>query len=369
MNNAQRTLAVLNYQNYDRLPIVHFRFWSETLKKWMYEGHIPKAAQNNGHFSEDVVNDAASRLGFDFEWMISFVPNCFLDPGFDPIIIKKFPDGSEHFQNQEGVTLLKVRDVISIPSEIDHLLKDRASWEKYYKPRLQWSEKRVVNDWSATLFNNESRPKGIECGSLLGKLRNAMGIEGLSYLMADDEKLFDEIIQTIGDLCYRNVRLALTLGIHFDYAHFWEDISFKNGPLINPKLFAEKFGPHYKKITDELKKAGIGIISVDSDGLIDQLIPTWLNNGVNTMFPIEVGTWDASIQPWREKYGKEIRGVGGVNKHIFSLDRKAIDIEIERLKPLVALGGYIPCPDHHIPPDAQWDLVHYYCDKMHATFG
>jgi hypothetical protein len=32
------------------------------------------------------------------------------------------------------------------------------------------------------------------------------------------------------------------------------------------------------------------------------------------------------------------------------LDYAAIDKEIERLKPLVDLGGYIPCPDHRIPP-------------------
>ena len=55
-------------------------------------------------------------------------------------------------------------------------------------------------------------------------------------------------------------------------------------------------------------------LSLDCDGWIDHLIPIWLENGVNTMFPIEVGTWNASIAPWREKYGKKILGVGGMNK-------------------------------------------------------
>jgi len=91
-----------------------------------------------------------------------------------------------------------------------------------------------------------------------------------------------------------------------------------------------------------------------------------LNNGVNTMFPIEVGTWDASIASWREKYGKELRGVGGMNKNVFSKDFAAVDAEIERLKPLIALGGYIPCPDHRIAPDAKWENVRYYCEKLRA---
>jgi uroporphyrinogen decarboxylase len=87
------------------------------------------------------------------------------------------------------------------------------------------------------------------------------------------------------------------------------------------------------------------------------------------MFPIEVGTWNASIRPWREKYGRELRGVGGMNKVVFARDRAAVDAEVERLRPLVELGGYIPCPDHRLPPDAKWDLVRYYCDRMRAFFG
>jgi len=65
------------------------------------------------------------------------------------------------------------------------------------------------------------------------------------------------------------------------------------------------------------------------------------------MFPIEVGTWEASIRPWREQYGREMRGVGGMNSDSesprTSLDRIAAHAAcaIERLKPLVELGGYI----------------------------
>jgi uroporphyrinogen decarboxylase len=111
------------------------------------------------------------------------------------------------------------------------------------------------------------------------------------------------------------------------------------------------------------------LISLDCDGKIDALVPIWLENGVNTMFPIEVGIWNASIQPWRERYGRQIRGVGGMDKRVFAYDYAAVDAEIDRLKPLVDLGGYIPCPDHRIPPDARWENVQYYCEKLRRTFG
>ena len=171
-------------------------------------------------------------------------------------------------------------------------------------------------------------------------------------------------MDTLAELCYRCTKSALETGAKFDYAHFWEDICFKNGPLVSPYVFEDFVAPHYKKIPNLLHQYHIDIVSVDCDGLIDTLVPIWLKNGVNTMFPIEVGTWNASIKPWREKYGQQLRGVGGMNKTVFAHDYKAIDEEIERLKPLIAMGGYIPCPDHRIAPDAKFENVQYYCEKM-----
>ncbi len=196
-----------------------------------------------------------------------------------------------------------------------------------------------------------------------------VGVTGATYIYCEDEALFDEMINVTAELCYQCTKALLETGAKFDYAHYWEDICFKNGPLVTPWVFDEKVGPHYKRISDLLHQYGINIVSVDCDGQIDSLIPTWLNNGVNTMFPIEVGTWNASIAPWREQYGKELRGVGGMNKTVFARDRAAIDAEVERLRPLVDLGGYIPCPDHRIAPDAHWDNVQYYCERMHQVFG
>jgi len=212
-------------------------------------------------------------------------------------------------------------------------------------------------------------PLGLHCGSLYGVIRNWLGLVGSAYLLVDDEPLFDEIIDTVGELCYRCAKTALEAGARFDFAHFWEDISFKSGPLVNPVVFREKAGPHYRRITGLVRSSGIDIVSLDSDGRIDELVPVWFDNGVNTMFPIEVGTWHASIAPWRERYGKGLLGVGGVDKRVFAYDHAAIDDEVERLRPLVELGGYLPCPDHRIAPDAKWKNVQYYCQRMRETFG
>ena len=386
MTHRERALAVLRYQPYDRMPIVHFGFWGGiTLQKWAAQGHLPASeaeAWSDGNAMDAVIS---ARLGFDFNYQNMFSPHNRLWPGFEGKVVREFPDGTRHVLNGNGVVVVSKLDATSIPSEIDHLLKDRPSWEAHYKRRYQWSEERVTHasvrdaEKKALRFDQGGRevlrasewtpPYGLHCGSLFGQIRDVLGLENACYLQVDDEGLFGEIVQTVGDLSFACVKYALESGARLDFAHFWEDISFKNGPLISPTVFAKKVGPHYRRITDLVRQYGIDIVSLDSDGDISALVPIWLENGVNTMFPIEVGTWGGNIRPWREKYGRGLLGVGGMDKRVFARDRAAVDAEIERLKPLVALGGYIPCPDHRIAPDAEWDLVRYYCERMRETFG
>ena len=46
MNNRERTLAVLRYQPYDRLPIVHFGFWGVVVQELSFgEGSVVFAAE------------------------------------------------------------------------------------------------------------------------------------------------------------------------------------------------------------------------------------------------------------------------------------------------------------------------------------
>lgn len=384
MNNRERILSVLRYQAYDRLPIVHFGYWGETLAKWAAEGHLTKEEARGWGDGNPTDFSIAKKLGFDSAYFCTFSPHSFMKPGFEGKLIKEFPDGTRHVLNGNGVVVQLSPNSQGIPAEIDHLLKGRKEWEELYKPKFQYADHRVneamVNVGDKMLRYDQGGKEflqkgerdfiyGLQVGSLFGNIRNILGVIGSSYLYADDEVLYTEIIDTVGELCYQCVKKVLDDGCKFDYAHYWEDICFKSGPLVIPYVFDEKVGPHYKRINDLVRSHGIDIISLDCDGVIDALIPTWFNNGVNTMFPIEVGTWGAEIKPWREKYGKGLLGVGGMNKVVFAHDHAAIDAEVERLKPLVELGGYIPCPDHRIPPDAKWENVQYYCEKMHKIFS
>jgi len=366
-------MAVLNYQHYDHMPLVHFGYWTELLLKWAAEGHITEHQARTCWDGSDSDRELDKLLGWDYCWTCAAGTNNGLLPQFEYKVIEELPEGMKIVQNGNGL-LEKVRDgAVSIPATVGTLLTGREAWENLYLPRLQpdesrWGGAEQVKRRQAELDAVTGYPVGMFAGSLYGAIRDMLGVENLSYLYADDEELYYEIIGTVGNLCYQNVKSALEAGARVDFLHFWEDICFKNGPLVSPAIFREHVAPYYKKINDCARGHGCMFTALDCDGCIDKLVPIWLENGVNIMFPIEVGTWGASIEPWREQYGRELRGVGGMDKRVFAQDYAAIDREIERLRPIVDLGGYIPCPDHRIPPDAVWENVQYYCDKMRREF-
>lgn len=367
MNNRERAMNILHYKPADHLPAVHFGYWRELLYEWAEEGKIPleiaKGWSDGNRF--DVELDKI--IGWDFNWHTVAGARRGLFPAFESKLLEVLPDGSQRVQTAKGVIERIKPGIVSIPSEDDYLLKDRKAFEELFLPRMQFSADRI-NYGYFNKFNETrpyDRPIGLHLGSVLGEIRDIVTVAGMSYLIYDeDEELFADIVDAYAEMQYQCARAVLETGAKFDFAHFWEDVCFKNGPLISPAVFDELCAKHYKKRCDLCHEYGIDVISLDCDGVTEKLIPTWFENGVNTMFPIEIGVWGDQFMPARKKYGKGMLGVGGMDKTAFRKDKAAVDVEIERIKRISAEGGFIPCPDHRLMPGSKFELVQYYAERI-----
>lgn len=367
MTNRERAMNILHYKPVDRFPAVHFGYWGELLEEWAQQGKIPRELAEDNYDGSEKDRELDRLIGWDFNWSRTFGPANGLFPRFEEKVLEVLPDGTRRVQNGEGLIERVKPGVTSIPSEDDYILKDREVFETLYRPKMQYAPQRV--DLEFFKHFNETRlqdvPVGLRVGSVLGDIRNMVSVVGMSYLIYDeDEELFADIIDTYAEMQYQCVRAVLETGAKFDFAHYWEDICFKNGPLISPGLFDELCAKHYRKRCDLCRQYGIDIISLDCDGVTEKLLPTWFENGVNTMFPIEVGVWGDQFEAARNKFGKGMLGVGGMDKTAFRKDKAAVDAEIERMKRLASLGGFIPCPDHRLMPGSKFELVQYYAEEI-----
>lgn len=354
MNARERFHAAMHYLPRDRSPIMDFGFWEETLIIWQEQGY-PRKENPDEYF------------GMDPQWIGAPI-NVGMCPSFEYKVLEDKGD-TEIVRDSDGVTKEKGKFLGSIPRHLDHTLKDRESWEKEFKWRLDASDvqRRYAKDWNerAARYKDPARdyPLGIPGGSLYGRLREWMGVENISLLVYDDPALFEEMVETTTDCIIASITPALESGVPFEYCSMWEDMCYRAGPLLSPKMFAKVLVPQYRRITSLLKKHGVDVVVIDCDGDIAKLVPLWLEAGVNTMFPIEVGVWEADPVAYRKEYGRDLLMIGGVSKRILAGTREEITREVERLAPLVEEGGYIPTPDHRVPPDVPLaNYVFYLCE-------
>ena len=153
--------------------------------------------------------------------------------------------------------------------------------------------------------------------------------------------------------------------VEVDCAHFWEDMAYRTGPLISPATFREFMTPCYQKVTSFLKSRGVGIILVDSDGNMDELIPLFLEAGLTGVWPIEVQAGNDLLEIRRRYPDLQIQG--GIDKLKIARGRQAIDEELESKIPfMLGQGGYIPHLDHAAHPQISWSDFRYYREKLRA---
>lgn len=369
MTERERFIATMHYRPRDRCPIYDFNFWDETLPEWHKQGLPTWVDRVNAedYFGVDASIAAGGETRHD-SWIETS-----LFPHFEQTVIEDRGD-HEIVQQYDGSRVLRKKYMGSIPHPISHLLTDRASWNEHFKPRLDPDNPgRIPADWDqrVNVWTDPARPYSmfLACGSLYGHLRDWMGMENLSMVIYDDPAWFEEMVTTKADCAIGVLEKVLATGARFEAAHFWEDMCYNAGPLLSPEHFKQYLVPNYRRITDLLRKYGVDVVWVDCDGKIDALIPLWLEGGVNCMFPLEIGTWGADPIRYRRQFGRDLLIMGGFDKHILQRTRTDIEREVHRLTPLVEEGGFIPMPDHRVPPDVPLENFVNYLDLAKQIWG
>jgi uroporphyrinogen decarboxylase len=337
----------------DRVPDMEFGYWEETIRRWHDQG-LPSHLTTN--------SDVEAYLGLEGYCGTPLVPaRNGLFPPFEKALLEE-KDDRRIIRDEEGNTVETYPSDTSMPHYIRFGLESRADWERYQRERLDASAADRIGDVRKAVLSAHSNglPILFDAGSLYGWLRNWMGLEGFSIAILTEREWVEEMMDHLVELTLALIEKALP-GASIDGAKWWEDMCYNKGPLLSPRLFAELMVPRYKTITAALRNYAVDVNILDCDGRIDELVPGWLEAGINCMFPLEAAHTDPLRL--RQEYGERVLLFGGVDKRALIRGKPSIDRELDRLQPLVELGGCIPCLDHRVPPDVSLDNYLYYLEK------
>ncbi len=379
MTDKERFHAIMRFEPPDRPLYWEQGFWGGTIERWYAEGMARVTGVEGDPAYGDTVrgpatpsepgdircDDAIREAGLDKR--SQRVPvSMFLCPPFEERVLD---DDGERIviQDEMGIVKRASRDRDSIPQFIAWPVNDLDSFERLAADRLDPNTpERFPPNWAEqTAFLNAYDGVvalgGYPCG-FFGTPRYLMGDVALLMGFLDRPALVKRIIDHLAVL-WETLFDRVLSEVSVDCIHVWEDMSFKNGPLISPALFERFLVPAYARITRVASDHGVRVVLLDTDGDCSELIPGFLRGGVTGLYPFEVQA-GMDVREIRRRYPR-LQILGGIDKRRIAQGRSAIDAELERLLPeMTDGGGYIPMADHQIPPDVSWENYRYYRTRI-----
>lgn len=365
-------------------------FWPETLPIWAEQGAptvlgaqiggadgFPAAIEDFFQFDETHLLyeihsglEAGNRMVNDFHGANFQDASFLVCPPYEPEIIEE-DDSAIVFMSSARMKnrLLKGKSW-AMPQHLEHPVRDRPTWNEYKKRLDPETPERYPSNWNAFVerINGLACPVQLEIGGFFGFINMWVGTENLMYLFYDDPALIDEMMDWILNLEIAMVE-RVTKDVRVDLARYWEDMAYKNGPMIGPDMVRKHMLPLYKKLNDVVRKSGCDTFYLDSDGNTEQLIPLWLEAGINFMWPLECAAGMDGVA-LRKKYGKDIVLAGGLDKRELLGDKAALRKEVMRKVPFLSeTGPYFPTPDHSVPAETPFDNFCYYINLLREIRG
>jgi len=271
-------------------------------------------------------------------------------------IVRREPDGIIKRVRKHGV---------SMPQFLKFPVESRKDWEE-----IKWRLDPTVEERYEAFRKEAKWLRGRDhvlrfgvCGAY-GHPRNLFGEENLAYIYYDDPKLLHEIMENWVEL-YIGIADHICPLLDFDYVFMWEDMAYKTGPLISPRLVREFMLPYYKQLIQHLRsRHGIDIFLLDTDGNPEVLLPIFIEAGINVLIPLEIAAGTEPL-PIREKYGEQLALMGGIDKRALTGDKETIKREVMRKVPaMLESGGYIPGVDHAVPHDVPFENYCYFVELL-----
>ena len=176
----------------------------------------------------------------------------------------------------------------------------------------------------ARIFIDRYRPLGYAIGCFINLGSDpvvlSMGWDHFSYALYDDPILIETLFDLYSDWYARAVRHICDLG--FDFIWAGDDIAFRSGPMISPRMFREVFMPSYRRVAEAIQLPWI----FHTDGNFLPILDDLLSLGMDALHPLEPDA--VEIGEVKDLVSGKVSLVGNIEINMLSL---ATPKEVESL--------------------------------------
>ncbi len=357
MNKRELFRASITSNSADWPCHLEWGFWEETYDRWLNEG-LPQEI----NFPEFPFARGENDL-FDY-FGITKIGYIRIDQYFEPPFETEIVEETEAYvlqRTERGVLERRSKISATPPHCIEFSVNNKKDYRKVRERLTARIKERYPPDWpewSSNLRTQEQFVTGIHLDGFFAYPRELMGFNNFLVSLYEEPEL---IRMMIGDRVEFYIKLyeKAIRDTRPDFAFIWEDMCYKNGPMLSPEMFGEFLQPAYRRLTRFLTSCGIRIILVDSDGDVRKLLPHWLECGVTGVLPFEVQS-GMDVVSIAEAF-PNLSIIGGIDKRRIAEGKKATNNELKRVLPSMSKRGkYCASLDHWVPPDISFKDFEYY---------
>lgn len=352
LTRRERFCRLYDFEPVDRS--IHWEavgFWGQTIDAWKAAGGMPADADAMAYYDQEPRLGVSGGLGFTSMAL-----------GGPPVQQRVIEDDGRTRLVEDDLGKVwrdRIDGEVSMPTWLRFPVECHADWLNKIKPRLDPAAHAYpgLDRELAAAKAQPDDPLGLYLVGLYAFWRNLWGEEQLAYAFYDSPATLHDMAATwLAMHCRCTPRILGAAAI--DYVFFHEDMAYKNGPLIGPKLFDEFMAPYYQQVFAELRVAGLHRFFLDSDGNNGAVLERFVDLGMNGLYPFEAAA------------GCDPVGFRREHPHFFiwgAIDKRALmrgrdEVQREVMAKVPALwdgGGFAPSIDHSLPPCPQENFEYF----------
>ena len=364
MNERERYLETILFGSPDRVPFSPGGPRESTRRRWCSEG-LPED-RNWRDFLFEVLGiergPAGKRggLGVNFR-MIPLFEEKVLEHKDGHYIVQDWMGNVVEISDEYDYTYIRSAKDFVTRKWHRFPVESRDGWEEMKRRYDPDAPGRVPEGFDERARKLEGRDYvvGINVSGPFWQMREWLGFEPLCMKMIDEPDLIRDMCGFWGEYV-ATLLTRITEKVKLDWVHVSEDMAYKEHSMVSPRMCREFLLPVWKRWGEVVRAGNCPVYDMDSDGYIGELIPIWLEAGINCCDPIEVAAGNDIVE-YRRTFGRKMAYNGGIDKRAIAKGGGVIEKELMRVvPPLLEDGGFIPSCDHGVPHDISWpNFVHY----------
>lgn len=360
MLSRERIKLALEHKESDRIPIQD-SLWDSTIKRWKSEG-VPEEVNIGDYFKYE--------MKYFYPDISMQFPQEILDEN-DEYIIER---------NNFGEVIKNHKNISTTPQVLDNTIKNKEDWENH-KGRLVINNKRGISlksnlDFSVVISIEEGlgefkkyyeHGKYMIYGVLVGfdLVQRYVGTERLLISVATEPTWVKEMFLENAKFIIKVYEHMESKGYKFDGVFIYDDLGYRNASLISPKHYKNLVFDMDKLICDYFHGKGLKVL-LHSDGNVNELIPFFIEAGIDCLQPLEVKA-NMDLVSLKRRFGEKMSFMGGIDTRLYS--KKNIKLVEEEIKTKFKIakrgGGYIYHCDHSIPHNVSLEQYKRVLDYVH----